>query len=192
LGGNPIIQRNFIDSTAGGIITHYNPFDINIRENFISNYGLSEISDIAGFYLVSDTHSSVQKSFKRNFIIDAHKPQATMYHDYTDAYTHAVYFDVDIIALRQILILYKTLALLFAQIVENIEAISLIIYSIQICMVCIQLTLMPSTIPIYYHSLVGGKLRATLFLGISLHLVVFQLELIHFGVIVHLMEASFQ
>lgn len=95
LGGNPQVIRNFIDSTAGGIITHYNPYTINIRENFIRNYGLSELSDMAAFYVVSDTWSSAQKLYRKNFMLDSHKPKGTMYNDYTDSYIHAVYWDVD-------------------------------------------------------------------------------------------------
>jgi hypothetical protein len=95
LAGNPIINRNFIDSTAAGIITHFNAYSIYIRENFIRNYGMSEISDIAAFYLVSDTYASALKIFRRNMILDGHTPQGTMYNQYTDSYTHAVYFDQD-------------------------------------------------------------------------------------------------
>ncbi|MBN1950891.1 MAG: cadherin domain-containing protein [Bacteroidales bacterium] len=92
---SPRVLRNYIDSTAAGIITHYNRYNIYIRENYISNYGLTEMSDIAAFYLVSDTYSSAIKSYKRNIMVNGHAPKATIMHPYTDNYTHAVYFDAD-------------------------------------------------------------------------------------------------
>ncbi len=92
---NPVVEYNFIDSTGAGIITHYNPYEINIRYNFIRNYGMTERGDLGGFYLVSDTYTSANKNFKRNFVMDVHAPKGTLYTPYSDSYTHGLYFDQD-------------------------------------------------------------------------------------------------
>lgn len=95
LSNEPMIRRNFIDSTAAGITTHYNAQPIHFRENFIRNYGLTELGDLGGFYSVSDNYSTATKNVKRNFFIDAHDPQYCYYDYYSASYTHAVYMDQD-------------------------------------------------------------------------------------------------
>lgn len=98
---NPLYcYHNIIDSTAAGIMTHNNGATVHFRENLIQNYGLTELSDIGAFYVVSDREyndGDITKNFSRNIVVDGYSPLYTPLAsgNYTDYFTHAVYFDQD-------------------------------------------------------------------------------------------------
>jgi hypothetical protein len=100
-GGVGIVSRNYIDSTAFGIKTHYNTGgNVHLRENFIRNYGMTERGDGGALYAVSSTEST-QKILRRNIIMDARYPIYTIPPDewgpgdYSDESIHAIYLDQD-------------------------------------------------------------------------------------------------
>jgi Right handed beta helix region len=91
-----VVKQNLIDSVSAGISSHYNNDTLWIRENLVRNYGMGELSDMGGVYIVTDNLSiSTKKNINKNFFLDVHAPLESQYNTYGDSFIHAVYADQD-------------------------------------------------------------------------------------------------